>query len=294
MISPHTELRVGFVGLGRMGKPMALNLVNAGFDVMVKSRSRDPIAELVAAGASEAESLEVLVNHSEVVCTCLPDVQTSEAVYLESHGLAQHARSGQVFIETSTIGPSLAKRTSVALASKQAMYLDAPISGGVERAISGKLTIMVGGEASALETARPVLEAMGASVNHAGKVGQGCVIKLTNQLLVAIHTLASCEAFLFGTEAGADPKQLLHVLGTSWGASNMLTRNGPMLIAGEYGDLAPTRLLVKDLGLIEKLAKELELELPIGHRTRQIFDSALDYGLGAMDISSLITMLQDQ
>ena len=232
-----------------MGKPMALNLVRAGFDVIVASRSRPPIDELTAAGAREAASLAEVAASADVVCTCLPDVATSRNVYLGADGLAQNARAGQVLIETSTIGPALARETAAAVAERGAGYLDAPISGGVERAVSATLTIMAGGEERHFQTARPVLDAMGAAVHSVGPVGQGSIVKLTNQLLVGVHTIAACEAFLFGTSAGANPQQLLDVLSTSWGASNMMTRNGPMLVSGDYGSLAPVRLLVKDLGL---------------------------------------------
>ena len=282
---------VGFVGLGRMGKPMALNLLSAGFSVLVLSRSRPPVEALVEAGGEEAASLADMAERADVVCTCLPDVATSEAVYLGADGLAANAREGQVLIEHSTIAPSLAVRVGEAAAARGAGYLDAPVSGGVERAESGTLTIMAGGDAQHFESARPVLEAMGASLNLVGPVGQGSVAKLTNQLLVGIHTMAACEAFLFGTSAGADGRQLLDVLATSWGASNMLARNGPMLLSGDYGSLAPVRLLAKDLSLVEDAAADLDVPLPLVQRTRALFDEGMARGLGESDISALIMVL---
>ena len=137
---------VGFVGLGRMGRPMALNLLSAGFQVLVLSRSRPPVETLVAAGAEEAASLAGMAARAEVICTCLPDVATSEAVYLGADGLVANARAGQVLIEHSTIAPSLAVRVGDAAVQRGAGYLDAPVSGGVERAESGTLTIMAGGD----------------------------------------------------------------------------------------------------------------------------------------------------
>lgn len=274
-----------------MGKPMALNLLRAGFDVLVLSRSRPPVEALVAAGADEAASLADMAARADIVCTCLPDVATSEAVYLGADGLAANARAGQLLIEHSTIAPSLAVRVGEAAIARGAGYLDAPVSGGVERAESGTLTIMAGGEARHFEAARSVLDAMGASLNLVGPVGQGSVVKLTNQLLVGIHTVAACEAFVFGTSAGADGRQLLDVLSTSWGASNMLTRNGPMLLSGDYGSLAPVRLLAKDLSLVEDAANDLGVPLPLVQRTRSLFDEAMARGLGESDIASLITLL---
>ena len=274
-----------------MGKPMALNLLRAGFSVLVLSRSRPPVEALVSAGAEEASSLAGMAERVDTICTCLPDVPTSEAVFLGADGLAAHARAGQVLIEHSTIAPSLAVRVGDAAAQRGAGYLDAPVSGGVERAESGTLTIMAGGEERHFDAARPVLEAMGASLNLVGPVGQGSVVKLTNQLLVGIHTVAACEAFLFGTSSGADGEQLLDVLSTSWGASNMLTRNGPMMLSGDFGSLAPVRLLAKDLGLIEDAASDLGIPLPLVQRTRAFFDEGLARGLGEADISSLVTLL---
>ncbi len=274
-----------------MGKPMALNLLSAGFEVVVASRSRPPIDELVAAGVGEAASLSDIASRTEVVCTCLPDLAASETVYLGDGGLVANARAGQVLVETSTIAPSLARRVAAAAAERGAGYLDAPISGGVERAQSATLTIMAGGAPEHFDAARPVLDALGSTVHHVGAAGQGSVVKLTNQLLVGVHTLAACEAFTFGTEADAGGRQLLDVLATSWGASNMLARNGPLLLSGDYGDLAPVRLLAKDLGLIEEAAGELGLALPLVQRTRALFDEAMARGLGERDISAMVTLL---
>ena len=273
---------------------MALNLLRAGFSVLVLSRSRPPVDALVEAGAQEAASLADMAARADVVCTCLPDVATSDAVYLGPAGLAANARKGQVLIEHSTIAPSLAVRVGAATAGRGAGYLDAPVSGGVERAESGTLTIMAGGEARHFESARPVLEAMGASLNLVGPVGQGSVVKLTNQLLVGIHTMAACEAFTFGTSAGADGKQLLDVLATSWGASNMLARNGPMMLSGDYGSLAPVRLLAKDLGLVEDAASDLGIPVPLVQRTRALFEEGMARGLAESDISALVTLLTSE
>ena len=281
---------VGFIGLGRMGKPMALNLLRAGFGVVALSRSRGPVEELVAAGAEEGASLADAASRAEIVCSCLPDVAASRSAYLGEGGLAANARPGQTFVEHGTIAPSLAVEVGAALAARGAGYVDAPVSGGVERAESGTLTIMAGGSERDVEAARPALEAVGSVVHRVGPVGRGSLMKLTNQLLVGVHTLAACEGFAFGEAAGADGAQLGEALRSSWGASAMLARNWPLMLSGDYGSLAPIRLLAKDLGLVADAAREMGLPLPVAERARALFDEAMAQGLGEEDVAAMIRL----
>lgn len=285
---------VGFVGLGRMGKPMALRLLRAGFGVVALSRSRAPVAEVVSAGAEESASLADVAERADIVCTCLPDVAASRSVYLGADGLAANARSGSTFVEHGTIAPSLAVEVAEALAARGAGYVDAPVSGGVERAESGTLTVMAGGSARDFEAARPALKAVGAAVHHAGPVGQGSLMKLANQLLVGVHTLAACEAFAFGEAAGADEAQLGEALGSSWGASAMLARNWPLLLSGDYDSRAPIRLLAKDLALVENAALDMGVSLPMARRARALFDDAMARGLGEDDVAAMIRVVRGQ
>ena len=281
---------VGFIGLGRMGKPMATNLTNAGFHVVVHSRSQGPVAELVAIGATQADYPGEVAALADVVCTCLPDAEASETVYLASNGLVAAARPTNLFIETSTNAPSLARRIAADAQAKGAGYVDAPVSGGVEGAEKATLTIMAGGETGDVERARPVLKAMGANIHHVGGVGQGSVVKLINQLLVAVHTQAACEAMLLGIKAGVDPAQLLDVLSSSWGTSAMLGRTGPLVISGDYGSRAPMRLIAKDIALVSELASETELSLPLVERVAAAIDDALKRGLAESDIAALASL----
>ena len=170
-------------------------------------------------------------------------------------------------------------------------YLDAPVSGGVERALDATLTIMTGGTPEDFDRALPVLGTMGSNVHRIGPAGQGAVVKLVNQLLVAVQTLAACEGVLLGMRSGVDPAQLLDVLGTSWGASTMLTRTGPSIVSGDYGSRAPMRLLIKDLTLVQEVAEELGMPLPLGERTRALMDEAIARGMGEVDIVGMAAML---
>jgi 3-hydroxyisobutyrate dehydrogenase-like beta-hydroxyacid dehydrogenase len=289
MIAPS----VGFIGLGRMGKPMALNLINAGYHLVVHSRSEVPVNELLSAGAAPAGYPGEVAALADVVFTCLPDEATSEHVYLGSSGLVEACRPTNTFIETSTVSPGLARRIAVEVEAKRASYVDAPISGGVERAQDGGLTIMAGGATETIAAIRPLLDIIGATVHHVGDVGQGEVVKLINQLLVAIHTEAAGEAMVLAMKAGADPHQVLDVLSSSWGASAMLTRNGPRVASGEYGDAAPTRLLAKDINLVAGMASASGLALPLVERTREAIEAAMTNGLSETDISALATLLTE-
>jgi 3-hydroxyisobutyrate dehydrogenase-like beta-hydroxyacid dehydrogenase len=288
MITPS----VGFIGLGRMGKPMALNLLGAGYHLVVHSRSEGPVNELLRAGAAPAGYPGEVAALADVVFTCLPDEPASEAVYLGASGLVEACRSTNLFIETSTISPEMAQRVAAAAKAKRAGYIDAPISGGVERAQDGGLTIMAGGTVEAVERARSLLEVVGGTVHHVGPVGQGEVVKLINQLLVAVHTQAAGEAMVLAMKAGADPQQVLDVLSSSWGTSAMLTRTGPKVASGDYGSAAPTRLLAKDINLVAHMAEANGLTLPLVERTREAIERAMAGGLSETDVAALATLLK--
>lgn len=283
---------VGFIGLGRMGRPMALNLVKAGYHLVVHSRSQGPVEELMHEGAAPGGYPGEVAALADVVFTCLPDEETSEQVYLGPSGLIEACRPTNIFVETSTISPGLARRIGEAAMAKKARFLDAPVSGGAERAEEGSLTVMAGGDAATLDEVRPYLEVLGATIHHVGPVGQGEVVKLINQLLVTVHTEAACEAMVLATKAGANPQQVLDVLSTSWGTSAMLTRNGPRIATGDYGNAAPTRLLAKDIVLVEMLAGELGLSLPLVERTRRRMEEAMAAGLSETDVSSLASLIK--
>ena len=283
---------VGFIGLGRMGKPMALNLLKAGTHLVVYSRSQGPIDELTAAGAHPAGYPGEVAALTDVVFTCLPDEAASESVYLGGSGLIEACRSTNLFVETSTIGPALARRVAEAAVAKGAAYVDAPISGGVVGARDATLTIMAGGETKDIERARPFLDQMGTTIHHVGGVGQGEVVKLINQLLVAVHTQAACEAMVLAMKAGADAHQVLDVLATSWGSSAMLSRTGPMVADANYGSAAPTRLIAKDIGLVSALASDVGVTLPLVEESRSVIERAMAEGLSETDVASLATLIR--
>ncbi|MBI3966414.1 MAG: NAD(P)-dependent oxidoreductase, partial [Chloroflexi bacterium] len=250
-------MRVGFVGLGKMGRPMASHLVKAGFALTVHSRSRGPVDELVRLGAAAADSPGAVAEATDVVLTCLPTPAIVEQVFLGEKGIVPATRSGQILIDHSTVGPATSRRIAAAAQERGADFLDAPVSGGVVGAQNATLTMMIGGDAATLERALPVLQAMGKNIKRVGDNGQGSVVKLVNQLLVAIHVAAAVEGVVLGVKAGADPRVIHEVIGTSFGASAMLNRTIPMMVDRNFVAGTSIALLLKDLGLIGDVAGEL-------------------------------------
>ncbi len=283
---------VGVIGLGKMGKPITRNLLKAGFDVAVHNRSEAAVAELVGAGAVDGHNPKSVAEGADVVLTSLPDPAAVRDVYLKEDGLVAHARFGQLFIDTSTVDPGLSRELHERLASKDAAFLDAPVSGGVAGAEAGSLTIMVGGDAEAFRRATPVLEAIGQRLHHVGPSGAGTVIKLANQLLVGINMAAVAEAMVLGVKAGADPEKMLEVLSTSFGGSKMLDRGVPLIVDRNFAGGTPVDLIRKDLGLIADLADELGVPLSTGLQARAVFDRAHDADHGSEDMTAIVVEIE--
>ncbi len=288
-------MKVGFIGLGRMGMPMSQRLLKAGFDLTVHNRSRGKVEEMVRLGAQQASSPAEVTSVSDIVLTCLPDVPTVESVFLGDGGLIPSSRPGQILVDHSTVAPSTSLKIAKVAKAKGAAFLDAPISGGVERASDGTLTIMVGGDQIVFENARPVFEAFGTTIRYVGATGSGSVVKLINQLLVGIHSQAAAEAMLIGVKAGADPQTIMEILDTSWGTSFMLSRNGPVMIERDFENArAPLRLIAKDMGLIHEYAKEIGVPVPAGDRTLEVVLEAINKGMGELDVSCLVLPLEER
>ncbi len=285
-------MRIGFIGLGKMGKPMAINLMEKGHALTVHNRSRGVVEELSRQGATPANSPKEVAEATEMVLTCLPTPQAVEQVYLGPDGLIPAARVGQILVDHSTVSPDTSRNLHATTTEKGAAFLDAPISGGVPRAEARTLTIMVGGEEEVFQRAKPVLETMGERVLLVGGPGVGSVVKLVNQLLVGIHAAAAAEALVFGVKAGADPRVLLDVIGSSFGASAMFNRTVPMVLARQFGSATDVGILNKDMGLITRLAKELSARLLLGSTAEQIYVEGVGLGMAKQDIVSLVLPLE--
>lgn len=283
-------MEVGFVGLGKMGRPMTQRLLAAGHTVHVFNRSRPATDALAAEGAKPASSAGEVAERAEIVLSALPTPESVDAVFAE---MTQHARRGQIYIDHATVSPGLNRKCAEQLKAKGADFLDAPVSGGPAGAQQGTLTVMVGGEQAVFDRAVPVLQAFGKNIRLCGGIGAGQVVKLVNQLLVGIHTSAIAEAAAFGVRFGADPQILLEVIGTSFGGSTMMTRNLPRFISRDFSPATPVGLILKDLGLIHDEARNGGIPFLLGGLAEQRFSEANARGLTDEDMAALVKLWEE-
>ena len=285
--------RVGFIGLGRMGRPMSLNILKKGFPLTVSNRSRGVVDDLAGQGATPAATPAEVAAQAEIVCLCLPVPATIEEVVLGPDGVREGIKPGSVVLDFSTIGPSTCRQVAAALQEQNVAYVDAPVSGGTTGAEAGTLTIMVGGERQEYERVLPVLQAVGKKIVYAGPVGAGAVVKLMNQLLVGINLAGAAEAMVLGTKAGVDPQLLYDTISSATGNSFQLQRCFPDLIfKGDFTNMFSVDLLHKDLALGVDVGKENRVRLLLGALALQVFEEARDLGWGSEDIAAVIKPLE--
>lgn len=284
--------RIGIVGTGKMGLPMATNLINAGYEIIAFNRSTESLDAIENLGGKRAGSLAEVAAEADIVLSSLTNQQSVRDVYLGAYGLAAHARSGQIFIETSTNDLDLVRAIDAALTARGASLLDSPVSGGVPGAVAGSLTVMSGGEESVYNTCKPILDVIGGNVHHLGPVGAGTAMKLVNQLLVGIHTAAVAEALVLGANAGASPEKILEVIATSFGGSRMLDRNIPLTINRNFAPATPVDLIRKDLGIIIDQADANGLPLNVAREALALYNRSHDAGLGENDMTAIVMPLE--
>lgn len=280
-------MRVGFIGLGAMGLPMASRLQHAGHQVITMvHRDRSRAESLVAAGAAVVDGPRAVAEVSDLVVTILPADRELRAVVTGPSGLLEGMRPGQVLIEMTTATPGILDELAPQLAARDVALLDAPVSGGTTAAADGTLTIIAGGDADVLERCRPVLETMG-TVQHVGPVGQGKVVKLVNQVLAAVHLMAIGEAFALGVRAGSSPGVLYEVIRNSSGASRMMDLRLPgFLLEGNVTPGFRLDLMKKDVNLAVEAARAGNVAMPLAATAAQWLAAASAGGHGDDDFSA--------
>ncbi len=285
-------IKVGFIGLGIMGKSMARNILKAGFPLVVHNRSRAAVAELAAEGAVAAFSPAEVAAQVDLVCTNLPDSPDVERVALGKDGVIEGAHAGLVFVDHSTIKPATARLVAERLAEKGVLALDAPVSGGDIGARDGTLTIMVGGPQEALEIARPVFQAVGKTVTHIGGPGAGQIAKAANQIMVAAQMAAMGELLIFAQKAGADPARVVEAIKRGAAQCWTLDVKPQRLFAGNRQPGFKARMQAKDLNIILETAREFAIPLPVTAVNSQLFNAMVAQGLGDLDNSAVIEIIE--
>ena len=286
--------KITFIGLGNMGGPMAGNLVKAGHEVTVFDLSKDAVAALVSEGAKTADTAHEAANGAECVITMLPAGQHVEAVYLGDDGLLAKLPAGTLVIDSSTIAPETARGVAEVARAKDIPFLDAPVSGGVGGAKAGTLTFICGGSEEAFNKAKPILDAMGKNIFHAGDHGSGQVAKICNNMLLAILMSGTSEALALGVKNGLDPAVLSEIMKQSSGGNWALNVYNPwpgvmegVPASRNYEGGFLVNLMTKDLGLAFENAVKNQASIPMGSLARNLFQLHAGQGNGNLDFSSI-------
>ncbi len=285
-------LKVGYIGLGLMGKSIACNILKSGYSLVVHNRSRAAVDELVAEGAQAAFSPAEVASQVDVVFTNLPDSPDVEKVVLGPEGILEGGRAGLVYVDNSTIKPATARLIAERLAAKGVLSLDAPVSGGDIGARDGTLAIMVGGPAEALEKVRPIFEVMGKTITHVGDSGAGQIAKAANQIMVAAQMVAMGELLILAQKAGADPQKVVEAIRGGAAQCWTLDVKPQRLFAGNRQPGFKAYMQAKDIHIVLETARQYGVPLPSAAVHAQLFNAMLQNGMGDLDNSAVIAMIE--
>jgi 2-hydroxy-3-oxopropionate reductase len=286
-------LKVGYIGLGLMGKSIARNILKAGFPLIIHNRSHLAVDELAAEGALPASSPADVAARVDVVFTNLPDTPDVEQVVLGENGIASGAHPGLIWVDNSTIKPAAARSLAAKLALKAVLSLDAPVSGGDVGARNATLAIMVGGPAAALDKVMPVLQAIGKTITHVGEAGAGQVAKAANQIMVAAQMVAMGELLIFSQKAGVDPRKVVEAIKGGAAQCWTLDVKPPRLFVGNRLPGFKSHMMAKDLNIIMETAREYGIPLPSAAVDAQLYNAMLQTGMGDLDNSAVVGILEE-
>ncbi|HHW09387.1 MAG TPA: NAD(P)-dependent oxidoreductase [Firmicutes bacterium] len=286
------KCKIGFIGLGIMGRPMAENLLKAGYELVVWNRTAAKMAPLLALGAQAGKNPADVAGKVDIVITIVGDSPDVEQVVLGPDGVLAGARPPLTLIDMTTMSPAVARKLAAACAEKGVDMLDAPVSGGEPGAIAGTLSIMVGGRAEVLERCRPVLEVLGKNIVHVGGHGDGQMVKLCNQVICGLNILATAEGLALAAKAGLDRQKVLEVVTKGAAGSWMLSNLGPKMIAGDFAPGFMVRLQLKDLRLALEAAEQMDMPLPGTALAQQLFRTVQAAGGGNEGTQAMIKALE--
>ena len=280
--------KIGFIGLGIMGKPMCRNLLRAGFELTVFSRTPANVEAVTAHGAVSAPSPAAVAAASECVITMVPNSPEVRSVVLGKNGVIEGAKPGLYVVDMSSIAPLASREIGAALAERGIRFLDAPVSGGEPKAVDGTLSVMAGGDAADFEAVQPVLAAMAASVVRVGEIGAGNVTKLANQIVVALNIAAMSEAMVLAAKAGVEPDLVYQAIRGGLAGSTVLDAKAPLVMDRKFEPGFRIKLHVKDLANVMATANELHVPLPLTAGVMEVMQAMLADGCGEDDHGSII------
>ena len=284
--------KVGFIGLGAMGGPMALNLAKAGFSLVVNDIIEAKTRPLKATGATVADSAQAVAAATERTVVIVETTAQAEAVILGKQGIVDGARSGHIVLCMATIDPFAARDIADRLAARGMAMLDAPVSGGTARAQSGELSVIVGGDRAVFDKCQDLFSAMGNRSFHVGPLGSGLAMKLVNNMLVQVNTVAVAEALVLGVKAGLDPQMIYDVVRVSTGASAAWEMRVPRILAGDYEPGGTVDISYKDQELETAFAKRLGVPVLLANVTQQVYQMARAQGLNKEDGSAIVKIYE--
>jgi 2-hydroxy-3-oxopropionate reductase len=283
-----TMKKIGFIGLGIMGKPMAMNLIKAGYNLIVYDIRPEPVKEVVAAGAKEGKSSKDVATQSDIVITMLPNSPDVKKAVLGENGVLDGAKKGTILIDMSSIAPLAAKEIAAEAGKKGVEMLDAPVSGGEPKAIDGTLSIMVGGKKEIFEQVEKILKVMGASAVLVGDIGSGNTTKLANQIIVALNIAAMSEAMVLATKAGVDPEKVYNAIRGGLAGSTVLDAKVPLALDGNFKPGFRIELHIKDLANALDTAHELGVPVPLAGGVMEIMQALRVDGKAGDDHGGII------
>lgn len=281
-------MKIGFIGLGIMGKPMAKNLLKAGYELVVLDRNKGSVDEIVSAGASAAATPKAVAEQTDIIITMLPNSPHVKDVILGENGVIEGAKPGTIVADMSSIAPLVSREISSELAKKGIEMLDAPVSGGEPKAIDGTLSVMVGGKKEIFETCYPILKAMAGSVVLTGDIGAGNVTKLANQVIVALNIAAMSEAFVLAAKAGVEPELVYQAIRGGLAGSTVLDAKAPLVMDRKFNPGFRINLHIKDLSNALETSHEIGVPLPLTAAVMEMMQALKVDDMGDADHGSLI------
>jgi 2-hydroxy-3-oxopropionate reductase len=284
--------RIGFIGLGLMGKPMARNLMKSGFDLIVHNRSRAAVDQLVSEGADPADSPKEAAAAADVIITMLPEDSHVTEVVTAADGVTESIRPDSVLVDMSTISPTTTRKLAKMVAARGAHMLDAPVSGGVEAASAASLTIMVGGKAEIFERVLPVFQKLGKNINHIGDHGAGQVTKAANQIIVGLTIQAVAEALIFAKKSGVDPVKVRRAIMGGYAQSRVLELHGQRMLDRNFQPGGKIKSHRKDIEIVLSVAREMGICLPGTAMISQLFNAVVAHDGSNWDHSAIVTVLE--